>query len=100
MERRDVADHQGSGESSYKCHSSFEDAHVLLRQLVSEVSAQMFRSVMLPRPIRAYRVEPGEVGETCRLGWYIHRRHWGGGSRHEMRLMLSPHHQERREANK
>ena len=39
-------------------------------------------------------------GETCRLGWYIHRRHWGGGSRHEMRLMLSTHHQERREGNK
>jgi hypothetical protein len=46
MERRDVAGHQGSGESAYKCHS--EGAHVLLRQLVSEVSAQILRSVMRP----------------------------------------------------
>jgi hypothetical protein len=38
MERRDVAGHQGSGESAYKCHS--EGAHVLLRQLLGDTAGQ------------------------------------------------------------
>ena len=38
MERRDVAGHQGSGESAYKCHS--EGAHGLLRQLLGDTAGQ------------------------------------------------------------
>jgi len=68
MERRDVAGHQGSDESAYKCHS--EDAHVHLRQLVSKGSAQMLRSVM-PPPAESVPIglSRGEVGGTCRLGY-------------------------------
>jgi hypothetical protein len=61
MERRDVAGHQGSDEFAYKCHS--EDAHVLLRQLVSKgFGTDALQRHATPGRIRAYRVEPGRSG--------------------------------------